>query len=73
LPDDVQKSLKGAVDKVVRETEKIRQHVETAEPLARLSPAKRNAYQKIIGLIYECSSNPASANLLVERILGRLN
>jgi molecular chaperone HtpG len=73
LPDDVQKALKGTVDKVEKETGKIRKHVGTAEPLARLSPTKRNAYQKIIGLIYECSSNPASAHSLVERILGKLN
>lgn len=74
LRDGEQKSLKSAVDKVEKETEKIRKHKKvTAEPLARLSATKRNAYQKIIGLIYECSSNPASAHSLVERILGKLN
>jgi hypothetical protein len=69
---DVQKSLKRVVDKIEKESVKLRADDIIAEPLAQLSASKRNAYQHIFALIYECSSNKANAHSLVERILGKL-
>jgi hypothetical protein len=73
LHADVQKSLKRLVDKAEKKSVKMRMYDGIAKPLAQLSPNKRNAYQKIIALIYECSSNQANAHSLVERILRKLS
>jgi hypothetical protein len=40
--------------------------------LAEFPPAKRNAYEQVIGLIYECSASQANAKLLVDKILAKL-
>jgi Histidine kinase-, DNA gyrase B-, and HSP90-like ATPase len=40
--------------------------------LSRMKGQKRQAYQHLIGLIYECSSNQVVAKTLVDRILARL-
>ena len=42
------------------------------DPLASFKPQVRTAYQHLISLIYECTSNRAAASSLVEKILTRL-
>ena len=41
-------------------------------PLDRLPLQKREVYEEVIGLIYECSANRTAAKSLVDRILARL-
>lgn len=72
LPADMQKSLKRSVDKLEKKSEEARTYEGIAEPLTQLSANKRKAYQKIIALIYECSSNHSNAHSLVESILKKL-
>jgi hypothetical protein len=43
-----------------------------ASPLAHLSPQKRRAYERVFGLIYECSPSQGGAKALVDRIIARL-
>lgn len=42
------------------------------DPLLRFKPQVRAAYQHLISLVYDCSSNRIAAGILVEKILGRL-
>lgn len=42
------------------------------DPLEQFKPQVRFAYEHIIGLIYECSTNRSAAKSLVSKILGRL-
>lgn len=42
------------------------------DPLAQFKPQVRAAYEQIIGLIYDCSSNRSAAKTLVGKILGKL-
>ena len=44
-----------------------------SDPLAALPSPKKTAYQYIISLIYECSTNRIAAGALVERLLARLS
>lgn len=43
-----------------------------ASPLARLSPKKRDMYEHLFELIYECSANRTAAKSLVDRILVKV-
>jgi molecular chaperone HtpG len=45
---------------------------ERPSPLDDMDPARREAYQEVIGLIYQCSTNQVSAKQLVDRIIERL-
>jgi Histidine kinase-, DNA gyrase B-, and HSP90-like ATPase len=42
------------------------------DPLDQFPPTERKAYQNIISLIYDCTSNRAAAISLVEKLLSRL-
>src|SRR5581483_6474732 len=44
----------------------------TNNPLAHFPVGKRRAYEKIIGLIYECSSNQMVAKTLVDKVIAKL-
>jgi len=44
----------------------------TNNPLAHFPAGKRRAYEKIIGLIYECSSNQMVAKTLVDKVIAKL-
>lgn len=65
--------LRSVIDLLEKEFARLKRYKSTAKPLKRLSPKERQVYERIISLIYECSSNYASAHALVERILGKLN
>jgi len=45
--------------------------IETS-PLARLTPEKREMYEHLISLVYECSINRSAAKALVDRILAKV-
>lgn len=47
-------------------------HAALKDPLARLPMAEQKLYQKVIGLVFECSPNQNVARAMVERILTRL-
>lgn len=42
------------------------------DPFAAFTPARRAAYEQVIDLIYDCSSNRANARALVDQITKRL-
>lgn len=46
--------------------------VDSKDPLSAVSPKRREIYQEIIGLIYECSANKIAAKALVDRVTSRL-
>jgi hypothetical protein len=43
-----------------------------ADPLASFKPQVRHAYEHVISLIYECSTNRAAAASIVEKLLNRI-
>jgi molecular chaperone HtpG len=45
---------------------------EATDPLTIFKPQVRNAYEHIIGLIYQCASNRSAAKSLVDKILVKL-
>ncbi|RWO36779.1 ATP-binding protein [Mesorhizobium sp.] len=51
----------------------MRDEVREASPLIRLPAEKREMYQHLFGLIYECSTNRIAAKALVDRILLKLS
>jgi hypothetical protein len=72
LPDEEVGALKKRKEKLERDAGRVLQAAVKASVLAELAPAKRGAYQKIIGLIYQCSASQANAKLLVDKILAKL-
>jgi molecular chaperone HtpG len=64
--------LKSTVSSLERALSRTKRHERPSNALAKLSPAKRRAYQDILELIYQCSSSHNNAHLLVERILAKL-
>lgn len=72
LPVGVVAELKKRKDKVERDVSKVLKAPVRASALSDLAPSKRHAYQKLIGLIYECSASQANAKLLVDKILARI-
>jgi hypothetical protein len=44
----------------------------SAEPLRRLSSQKRTMYENFFELIYECSSNRATAKALIDKLLSKV-
>ncbi|MBB3937228.1 ATP-binding protein [Aureimonas phyllosphaerae] len=47
--------------------------MEADDPFQHLGETKRDTYREIIGLIYDCSTNHASAKALVDRIVRRIS
>ena len=72
LPDEEVSVLRKRKEKLEREAGRVLQAPVKASVLAELAPAKRSAYQQIIGLIYQCSASQANAKLLVDKILAKL-
>ncbi len=73
LPLEVAMDLKKRLDKLEREVARVLQSPAAPRALASLPGPQRRAYQHIIGLIYECSTNKTAAKLLVDKILTRLS
>ena len=55
-----------------RELNQVRKFESSTETLRQIPKSKRAAYEKIFGLIYECSDNQASAQKLINRIITKL-
>jgi molecular chaperone HtpG len=72
LPSVILEELKERKQRLKRKAEKVLQTTYKASAFRDIAPAKRRAYEELIGLIYECSSNQANARLLVEKILSRI-
>ena len=58
--------------KLARDVSKLLNAPVKASALSDLPPSKRQAYEQLIGLIYECSASQANAKLLVDKILARI-
>jgi molecular chaperone HtpG len=72
LPSAVEE-LKRCRDKLERDVSKIFKGPTKTQALLDVAPAKRRAYEHLIGLIYECSGNQSNAKLLVDKILMRIS
>ncbi|MBL8199670.1 MAG: hypothetical protein JNK40_01745 [Chromatiales bacterium] len=73
IDDEVRNNLTDQAKIVEARIRKLLGEGATAsDPLASLPNPRRNAYQHVISLIYECSANRIAAGALVERLLGRL-
>ena len=73
LDEDVKSSLAQKADTIESRVKTlIGEKAEARDPLSMFSGAQRTAYQKIISLIYECSTNKTVAGLLVEKLLVKL-
>lgn len=68
----IRKKFDYLLDRVKRKVGKHLDEVALKDPLARLPKAKRELYQQVFGLIFECSPNQTVAGALVEKILTRL-
>jgi histidine kinase/DNA gyrase B/HSP90-like ATPase len=65
-------AIAPAIAKMRRDLTKVNAANYQAKALAKLSPAKRRAYEQVFALLYECSTDKASTKLLVDRMLSRL-
>lgn len=73
LSDETREELASEAKSVVaRITKLLGAYTEKSDPLARYQSGTRSAYQRIIGLIYECTTNRAAASALVNKILAKL-
>lgn len=74
IGDETRAQLATQADAVeARITKLLGQKATASDPLLRYNPATRAAFQRIISLIHDCSSTSAAANVLVDRILTRLD
>ena len=73
IDDDARSSFQSTYERTqLRVQRLLREHATAVDPLSRFKPQTRVAYEHIIGLIYECSTNNAAARTLVDKILGQL-
>jgi len=72
LPEKKQKSLLSRLSKIQKKfsTHKPKN---SKDPLSALPAHKREIYQEVFGLIYECSVNPVISKLLIDKILSRIS
>lgn len=68
----IRKKFEQLLDRVKRRVGRNLDEVALKDPLARLPKAKRDLYQQIFGLIYDCSPNRTVAGALVEKMLTKL-
>lgn len=74
LAEETRASLVEKADETAARVAKLLTIVPTAkDPLAEFKPQVRAAYEQVIGLIYDCSTNRSAAKTLVDKILGRLS
>jgi molecular chaperone HtpG len=74
IGDETRAQLTTQADAVeARITKMLGQKATATDPLLRYNRQTRAAFQRIIALIHECSSTSAAANVLVDRILTRLD
>lgn len=72
LPTDVSQDFTKRLDRLQRDIQRTITGPVTGEFLANVAPAKRSVYKHVFDLIYACSSNKATAKLLVDKIIKRL-
>lgn len=73
LTAELKVSLKETITTIEKELTRARRYDRPAKALAQLPVGKRRTYEQVFALIYECSNSHASAHVLVERILGKLD
>jgi molecular chaperone HtpG len=73
LPVETLQALRKRLEKLHRESNRVLQAPAIPSALAAIPGPKRRAYEHVLGLIYECSTNQATAKLLVDKILARLS
>jgi molecular chaperone HtpG len=73
LAEEARASLSAEADATAARVAKLLRFDLTAkEPLSQFKPQVRAAYEQVIGLIYECSSNRSAAKALVTKLLAKL-
>lgn len=60
------------VSRAQKKLEKLTGDTSAAAPLRRLRKDKRQLYERMFDLIYQCSANRVAAKTLVDRILERI-
>ena len=60
------------IRKLKRDIDKIERRQNIRSRLSQLPRARRQAYEKIFSLVYECAQNRTAAKALVDRIVARL-
>lgn len=64
--------LKPKVQELRKELDKVAARKPTDSPLARLPREKREMYEHLFELVYECSTNRVAAKALIDRILVKI-
>lgn len=73
LPEEIRASLTASADATAARVTKLLTILPAEkDPLALFKPQVRAAYEHVISLIYDCSSNRSAAKALVCKILGKL-
>lgn len=73
LPEEIRTSFSADADATAARVAKLLTILPTdKDPLAQFKPQVRAAYEQVISLIYDCSSNRSAAKILVGKILGKL-
>jgi hypothetical protein len=74
LSEDAPEDLRATAEQVQRRlTQSVGAEIAEQSPLARLSPEKREMYEHLFGLVYECSVNRVAAKALIDRILLKIS
>jgi hypothetical protein len=60
------------IQKLRREVAKVEGEDRSVSPLAHVPKSRRQAYQQVFSLIYECAPNRTVAKAIVDRIMTRL-
>lgn len=72
LPMDTSLALRDKAEEIGKEVRRKLKTGPKSSPLEALPAPKRRAFEQVIGLIYECSSNQAAAKLLVDKIINKI-
>jgi molecular chaperone HtpG len=73
LADDAPDELRATADQIRDKLANlVGSEVAEQSPLARLAPEKREMYEHLFGLVYECSVNRIAAKALIDRILLKI-
>jgi len=72
LPESTSERLRGQLHHFSREVSRKLNLAKKPSPLDRVSGPKRRAFQQIIELIYQCSTNQSAARSLVDKVLSKI-
>lgn len=73
LPEEVSVVLRARVLELSKEVTRKLKLVGRPGPLEALPTPKRRAFEQIIELIYQCSTNQAAAKALIDKVLHRIS